>query len=491
MHRSSVVCGYPSGLVSRYLPHCGLGLAKGKGVDVSDTSTASASNELSRSLRPRHMFMITVGGIIGAGLFVGSSAAIAAAGPAIVVTYIITGALLLLVMRMLGEMAVSNPQVRSFTEFARLGLGNWAGFSVGWLYWFFWVVVIPIEVIAAANILSELGFTMPTWQTGLLLMVMMTAVNLTSARSFGEFEFWFSSIKVGAILAFILIAAAHVSGLSATPATGFGNLTAYGGFAPNGYVVVIAAVTTVIFSMMGTEVVTIAAAESTEPAKSVARMTSSIVGRIMLFYVGSLTMIVAVVPWTDIVPGQSPFTAALDAMQIPLASTIMSFVILTAVLSCLNSCYYICSRVLFVLAEKGDAPRWLVKLNPRRVPSRSVILGSVAGLAGVVAQLYSPNGVFAFLVNASGALILMIYLTMAVSQVRLRRQAIANGQEPSMKMWLFPWLSYLAIAAITAVLVAMAATPSLRSQFWTSMISVAVALGAYAWLARRRTHKKS
>lgn len=432
------------------------------------------------------MFMITVGGIIGAGLFVGSSAAIVAAGPAIVLTYILTGALLLLVMRMLGEMAVANPQVRSFTEFARLGLGNWAGFSVGWLYWFFWVVVIPIEVIAAANILNELGFTMPTWQSGCLLMVVMTLVNLTSARSFGEFEFWFSSIKVGAILAFILVAAAHVSGLSGAPAVGLGNLTAHGGFAPNGIVVIIAAVTTVIFSMMGTEVVTIAAAESTEPAKSVARMTSSIVGRIMLFYVGSLTMILAVVPWTDIVPGQSPFTAALDAMQIPLASTIMSFVILTAVLSCLNSCYYICSRVLFVLAEKGDAPRWLVKLNPRRVPSRSVILGSLAGVAGVGAQLWSPNGVFAFLVNASGALILMIYLTMAVSQVRLRRQAIAEGRELSMKMWVFPWLSYLAIAGIAAVLIAMAITPALQTQFWTSMVSVAVVLAAYWVVTRRR-----
>ena len=454
----------------------------------SPAATNATDTALSRTLRPRHMFMITIGGIIGAGLFVSSSAAIAVTGPAVVLTYLLTGILLLMVMRMLGEMAVSHPEVRSFTEFARLGLGNWAGFSVGWLYWFFWVVVIPIEVIAAANILAELGLTVPTWQSGLVLMVAMTAVNLTSARSFGEFEFWFSSIKVSAIIAFILVSAAHVTGLYGESAPGLTNLTAHGGFAPNGTLVIIATVTTVIFSMMGTEVVTIAAAESSEPAKSVARMTSSIIGRIMLFYVGSLIMIVAVVPWNSIVPGQSPFTAALDAMQIPYASTIMSVVILTAVLSCLNSCYYICSRVLFVLAEKGDAPRWLVKLNPRRVPSRSVMLGSVAGLLGVIAQYYSPDGLFAFLVNASGALILVIYLTMVISHVRLRRQAIAASLPLAMPMWWFPWLSYLTMAAIAAVLLAMALTPALQSQFWTSALSIAVALGAYAVVAHRRSN---
>jgi len=454
----------------------------------SPAATNTSDTALNRTLRPRHMFMITIGGIIGAGLFVSSSAAIAVTGPAVVLTYLLTGILLLMVMRMLGEMAVSHPEVRSFTEFARLGLGNWAGFSVGWLYWFFWVVVIPIEVIAAANILAELGLTVPTWQSGLVLMAAMTAVNLTSARSFGEFEFWFSSIKVSAIIAFILVSAAYVAGLYGESSPGIANLTAHGGFAPNGTLVIIATVTTVIFSMMGTEVVTIAAAESSEPAKSVARMTSSIIGRIMLFYVGSLIMIVAVVPWNSVVPGQSPFTAALDAMQIPYASTIMSVVILTAVLSCLNSCYYICSRVLFVLAEKGDAPRWLVKLNPRRVPSRSVMLGSVAGLLGVVAQYYSPDGLFAFLVNASGALILVIYLTMVISHVRLRRQAIAANLPLAMPMWWFPWLSYFTMAAIAAVLLAMALTPALQSQFWTGALSIAVTLGAYAVVAHRRSN---
>ena len=449
-------------------------------------ATPAETYSLSRSLRPRHLTMIAIGGIIGAGLFVGSSAAIAGAGPAILVTYAVTGFLVLLVMRMLGEMAVGMPQVRSFTEFARVGLGDWAGFSVGWLYWFFWVVVVPVEAIAGAVII-EGWIAMPTWQIGVVLMVIMTAVNLLSARAYGEFEFWFSSIKVSAIIAFILVAAAHVFGLVSGPAPGFSNLFAHGGFAPNGALAALAAVTTVIFSMMGAEIVTIAAVESAEPARAVARMSSSVIVRILLFYVGSILMVLCIVPWNQVVPGASPFTLALDTLHIPYASTIMAWIILTAVLSCLNSAFYVCSRVLFVLASKGDAPRWLVQTNRRLVPSRSVMLASVAGFAGVIAAILSPSRVFAFLLNASGALIVYIYLAIALSQIRVRRQAEREGRPLALPMWLFPWLSYLAIAGMAAVLVAMAITPARAIEFWTSAISVAVALAAYGVVRRNRT----
>ena len=448
-------------------------------------ATPAETYSLSRSLRPRHLTMIAIGGIIGAGLFVGSRAAIAGAGPAILVTYALTGFLVLLVMRMLGEMAVGMPQVRSFTEFARVGLGDWAGFSVGWLYWFFWVVVVPVEAIAGAVII-EGWIGLPTWQIGVVLMVIMTAVNLLSARAYGEFEFWFSSIKVSAIIAFILVAAAHAFGLMAGPAPGLSNLFAHGGFAPNGALAALAAVTTVIFSMMGAEIVTIAAVESAEPARAVARMSSSVIVRILLFYVGSILMVLCIVPWNQVVPGESPFTLALDTLHIPYASTIMAWIILTAVLSCLNSAFYVCSRVLFVLASKGDAPRWLVQTNRRLVPSRSVMLASVAGFAGVIAAILSPSRVFAFLLNASGALIIYIYLAIAVSQIRVRRQAEREGRAPALPMWLFPWLSYLAIAGMAAVLVAMAITPARAIEFWTSAISVAVALAAYGVVRRNR-----
>ncbi len=451
--------------------------------DLSVTASQD-QNELSRSLRPRHVAMITIGGIIGAGLFVGSSVAIAAAGPAILVSYVLTGLLILLVMRMLGEMAVEMPQVRSFTEFTRAALGNWAGFSIGWLYWYFWVIVIPVEAIAGATIIQR-WLPLPSWQIGTALMALMTGVNLMSARAYGEFEFWFASIKVAAIVTFILAVGAYACGYHSPGGPTFSTLVAYGGFAPRGPFAVLAAVTTVIWSMMGAEVVTIAAAESPEPARAVARMTSTIISRILIFYVGSIFVISSVVPWTEVVPGQSPFTLALDHIHFPYASTLMAAVILTAVLSCLNSSFYIASRVLFVLAGRGDAPRWLVRTNRRHVPARAVLLASAVGFAGVMAAVLSPTVVFAFLVNSSGAIIAVIYLAIAVSQVRTRRAREAAGASaPALPMWLFPWLSYLAIVGMLAVLIAMALTPSHRAEFWTSVISMVVALLAFVVFRR-------
>jgi len=232
--------------------------------------------------------------------------------------------------------------------------------------------------------------------------------------------------------------------------------------------------------------VTIAAAESPEPARAVARMTSSIISRIVLFYVGSVFVITCVVPWTEVVPGQSPFTLALDHIRFPYASSFMAAVILTAVLSCLNSSFYIASRVLFVLASRGDAPHWLVRTNKRHVPARAVLLAGVFGFAGVMAAILSPSVVFAFLVNSSGAIIAVIYLAIAVSQLRTRKAREASGAPPPvLAMWLFPWLSYLAIAGVLAVLIAMAITPSHRAEFWTSVISISVALLAYLALRHR------
>src|SRR5580700_6679706 len=445
--------------------------------------------ELSRSLQPRHVTMISIGGIIGAGLFVSSSAAIAATGPAIVLSYLITGLLVLLVMRMLGEMAVANPQVRSFTEFARLGLGPWAGFVAGWLYWYFWMIVVPVEAIAGANILHGwLG--LPSWLLGIVLMGIMTGVNLMSARSYGEFEFWFASIKVAAILVFIALGAAFACGFTSGTGPTFGNLSNYGGFVPKGWVAVLAGAVTVYFSLTGAEITTVAAAESKEPARAVAQMSSTVIVRILTFYVGSVLLIVSVVPWVNIHPGESPFTLALTTMQFKWASLAMSAIILTAVLSCLNSAFYVCSRVLFVLAEHGDAPQWLVQLNARRVPTRSVWMGSIAGVLGILAAISSNQTVFAFLVNASGALIVFVYMIIAGAQIRLRREREARGEPaPALTMWLFPWASYAAIAGMAAVLIAMAFTPGDMSQeLWSSVLALAVAVAAFLAVdARRRT----
>lgn len=447
---------------------------------------APAKHELSRSLKGRHLTMISIGGIIGAGLFVSSSTAIIAAGPAVFISYATCGLMILFIMRMLGEMATALPQVRSFTEFARAGLGDGAGFVVGWLYWYFWVMVVPVEAIAGAKILQHwLPFS--SLPIGIGLMSVMTAVNLMSARSYAEFEFWFASIKVAAILVFIAIAASHAFGWVGTQGPTFGNLTAYGGFAPHGWIAVLAAVPTVFFAMTGAEIVTIAAAESAQPARAVSRLSTQVIWRILFFYVGSIFLIVSVTPWTLVRSGESPFTLALDTLHVPFAGTIMSAIILTAVLSCLNSAFYVSSRVLFILADRGDAPQALVRLNARRVPVGSVLICALAGFLGILAATKAPQKVFDFLVSSFGALIVFVYIAICVAQIALRyRRERAAEPPPPLRMWLFPFLSYLVIAAMAAVLVAMAFTPSQQDDLKASCVTLLVAVLAYLIVKRVR-----
>ena len=452
------------------------------------TADPTTSPQLSQALQARHISMISIGGMIGAGLFVGSSAAIIATGPAIVLSFLLAGGLIVLVMRMLAEMAVTLPGIRSFTEFTRAGLGDGAGFVVGWLYWYFWIIVVPVEAIAGARIINEWLPQFAQWQIGAALMAVMTAVNLMSARSYGEFEFWFASIKVAAILVFILLGASYVLGYSSPSGPTWANLTGHGGFMPFGPKSVLAGVITVFFSLTGAEITMIAAAESAQPSRAVAQMGNAVIGRILIFYVVSIFLIVAAVPWTLVRSGESPFALVLTQMNFAWVGLAMKVIILTAVLSCLNSAFYVCSRVMFMLAAHRDAPQALVVLNARGVPVRSVLLGTVAGLLGIFAQQLSPDRVFAFLVNASGALIVFIYMAIALSQIRLRqRRERTGGPAPPILMWGFPLLSYLAIGALLAVLAAMALTDAHEAEFWISLLTLGTAIGAYFLVSRLRS----
>jgi GABA permease len=279
--------------------------------------------------------------------------------------------------------------------------------------------------------------------------------------------------------------------LTSHPGNMFANLTGQGGFTPHGWIAVFATVPTVFFAMTGAESVTIAAAESTNPVRAVAKMSGTVIWRILIFYVASILLIVSVTPWSAIRSGESPFTAALVAMRIPLAGTIMSAIILTAVLSCLNSAFYLSSRVLFVLASNRDAPRLLVRLNSRRVPVISVAIGSMAGVLGVVAATQAPQRVFDFLVSSSGAIMVFVYAITAIAQIRLRRVRERSGAAvPAISMWLFPYWSVGVVCAMGAVLVAMAWTPNLRSDLEMSGVSLLLAVISYVLVRRHRIHVK-
>ena len=341
------------------------------------------------------------------------------------------------------------------------------------------VITGPVEAIAGANILHGWFPQFSLLELGIGLMAVMTGVNLMSARSYGEFEFWFSSIKVAAIIVFIALAGAYALGFTSPQGQTFGNLTSHGGFLPHGFVAVLAGAVTVFFSLTGAEITVVAAAESSEPTRAVARMSTSVIVRVLTFYVGSILLIVSVLPWDTVKVGESPFAEALMTMHFGWATMAMSAIVLTAVLSCLNSAFYVCSRVLFVLAEHGDAPQALVRLSSRRVPVNSVWMSALAGVLGIIAETQAPQAVFAFLVNASGALIVFVYMMVTMAQIRLRRERErAGAPAPAVQMWLFPWASYAAIAAMVIVLVAMAFT-GMAKDLYASMVTLVVAIIAY------------
>src|SRR5688572_27925 len=438
---------------------------------------------LQPGLKRRHMTMISLGGIIGAGLFVGTGPILNQAGPATVLTYLLTGGILILIMRMLGEMAVAQPTVGSFSDYARMALGNWAGFSIGWLYWYFWAIVVGFEATVAASILGQYIPNVAPWLIALILVLLLTATNLYSVGSYGEFEFWFAGIKVVAIIIFIVLGALFVIGLWPGNSPGLSNLYAKGGFFPNGPLAMFSGVATVIFAFVGAEIVTIAAAESNEPGRNVARATNAVIYRVLLFYVVSVFFVACIVPWNtgfteDII--KSPFTLAFERIGIPGSGTLMNFVVLTAVLSVLNSSLYTTSRMLFALTRHNDAPQFFLNTTRRGVPIWAILAGTSVGYVSVVIYYFAPASVFTWLINASGAVAIFVYLLIAISELVMRRRIEReNPERLRLKMWFYPWLTYLSIGTMVAVLVAMNFISSQRPLLIASLISLGVILLAY------------
>src|SRR5918912_942302 len=272
----------------------------------------AGGGDLHKGLKQRHLTMIAIGGVIGAGLFVGSGAIIGEVGPGAFLTYALTGVLIVMVMRMLGEMAAANPSTGSFADYARRSLGGWAGFSVGWLYWYFWVIVVGFEAVAGAGILQRWLPAVPLWVLALVLMVLMTTTNLFSVASYGEFEYWFAGVKVATIAVFIVLGSLFVLGLWPGRNLDFSNLTAHGGFVPHGVGTIFSGIVIVVFSFVWAEIATIAAAESADPHRAVVKATNSVIFRVLFFFVGSIFLLVTILPWNSPELGSSPYVSALD-----------------------------------------------------------------------------------------------------------------------------------------------------------------------------------
>ncbi|MGW8955518.1 amino acid permease [Streptomyces sp. NPDC055709] len=447
---------------------------------------------LQAGLKNRHLSMIAIGGVIGAGLFVGSSSGIATAGPGILLSYALVGTLVVFVMRMLGEMSAANPASGSFSAHADRALGRWAGFSIGWLYWFFWVVVLAVEATAGAVILEGWVPAVPQWAWALIVMMVLTVTNLGSVGSYGEFEFWFAGIKVVAIAGFIVVGGLAVFGLLPgvdSTGAGLGNLTDHGGFLPHGPGAILTGVLLVVFSFMGSEIATLAAGESEDPQRAVTKSTNSVMWRIAVFYLGSIFVVVTLLPWNDpSIKEKGSYVAALDSLGIAHAGQIMNVIVLTSVLSCLNSGLYTASRMAFSLGERGDAPESFATTSKRGAPLPAVLASVAFGFVAVFFNYAYPDSVFLFLVNSSGAVALFVWLVICFSQLRMRRIIEAEApQKLVVRMWLYPYLTWATIAVIVFVLGYML-TDTEHSGRETVLLSLLVAaLVVTVALVRRRT----
>lgn len=449
-----------------------------------------SSTELRPALSKRHLTMISMGGTIGAGFFVGLSGLIVVAGPAAIVTTAIAGIIVYLVMRMLGEMAVARPSTGSFVDYARMALGRWGGFAAGWLYWYFWVIVAGIEAVVGGELIARWVPSIPQWLTSVVILGAMVAVNMLSVKSFGEAEYWFAGIKVAVIVAFIIAGGAYVAGLwtgASDHAPDVSNLWLHDGFVPNGVSSIFVGVVTVIFSMTGAELVTIAAAESAHPADAIRRTTQTVVVRILAFFVISTALLVTILPWDDYQAGVSPFITALDAMGVPGAADILNFIVLVAVLSCLNSGLYTASRMIFTQGRNGDAPAWMTRVNHRGVPTGGILFSALVGFICIGAGYIWPDTIFLYLVNSSGAVVLFVYVLIGISQIKLRpeleREAADRGGL-SFKMFGWPVVPALVTGLIVVILLAMGIRTETRAEFLQSLVSLAVVVGIGLFLQK-------
>jgi GABA permease len=427
---------------------------------TTEENTLSTSSTLKNGLKTRHLTMISIAGVIGGALFIGSGPVIYHTGPAAILAYGAGGILVMLIMRMLGEMAVAHPDSGSFSTYADIAIGRWAGFSIGWLYWYFWALLMGWEAYVAGKILNNWFPMVPIWGYMLAVTIALVIINLMDVKNYGEFEFWFALIKVVAIVLFLIVgslAIMHLWPWGQADAKGWSHLSNQG-FMPHGISAVITALLGVMFAYIGAEIVTVAAAESSHPATEIRKATKSVVWRIILFYVGSIFITVCLIPYNDphlSDPTWGTYSVVLTSLGIPQARHIVNFVVLTSVLSCFNSALYTCSRMLYSLAKRGDAHRIMTYISKKGSPQIGVLISCIFTLFAVYLTATAKMNVYDVLLTATGTIALYVYLAISFSQLFLRKKLEKEGQTLTFKMWCFPWLTYLVIGLIIASIITM------------------------------------
>lgn len=438
---------------------------------------------LGHGLKVRHLTMMGLGSAIGAGLFLGTGVGIAKAGPAVLLSYLVAGLVVVMVMRMLGELGSALPTTGSFADYARIGIGNWAGFVVGWLYWYMLIMVLGAEITGASKIMTGWLPSVPQWVIALAIVVVFAAVNLAKVANFGEFEFWFAAIKVAVISAFLVIGVLLIAGwLPGHEAVGMANLTHDGGFMPNGFSGVAAGLLVVAFAFGGIEIVTIAASESVDPKRAIAAAVRSVVWRIGVFYIGSVAVMVTLLPWQGADEG-SPFVRVLEMANIRGVAGFMEVVVVVALLSAFNANIYATSRMAFSLAHRGDGPKIMTRISATGVPVPAVLLSVFFGFVSVLLNWWLPDTLLTILLNAVGAALLVVWAFIVIAQLRIRPRLDREGVD-AVRMWAFPYLSWATLAALGAFVVLMLWDADARNQIFAVVAAVLILGGLY--LVRKR-----
>jgi L-asparagine transporter-like permease len=396
-----------------------------------------------------------MGGAIGTGLFLGSGFAVGLAGPAVIISYCLGVGICLIMMSALSEMTVVHPTAGSFGVFAEKYINPWAGFTIRYTYWACQVIAIGGEVTAAA-IYTQFWFPhVPMWIFAALYAIVLIALNMTSVKNFGSFEYWFAMIKVAAIVLFIILGISYAfTGFGHSTPVGLTNLVSHGGFFPHGISGVFKAMLIVVFSFYGVEVIAVTAGEAKDPGTSVPKAMKAMVFRLSSFYILAIALIVMIVPWTKAGIGQSPFVTVFTGTGLPYAAGIMNFVVLTAALSSMNTNLYLTGRMLFSLSRSGFAPKVFGKLTKQGSPRNAILVSTIGLIAAAILTVYFANSAYLYLFGISIFGGITVWIMILITLLFFRKKREKAGLPPSkIQMPGYPWLPIIGIIALVAILI--------------------------------------
>jgi AAT family amino acid transporter/D-serine/D-alanine/glycine transporter len=454
--------------------------------------TGGDSTALRRGLRARHIQLIAIGGTIGVGLFLGSAHALRVAGPALILSYAVVGLVVFFIIRALGELMIYRPVSGSFASYAEEFCGPFAGFVTGWSYWFMWIVVAMAELTAIGIYVGYWFPAVPQWASALCALAVLYGLNLLAVRAFGEVEFWFALIKVVTIVGLILTGTFIITfGVGPLgPTASFTNIWKFGGLFPFGFVAALQTVQIVTFAYAGIEMIGVTAGEAENPAVVLPRATNSIILRIILFYIGSLVVILALVPWNQLVENVSPFVFLFEKMGLPAAAAIINMVVITAAMSSCNSGVFTTGRMLFSLGERGHAPRVFQSLNRRSVPALGIHASAAVMLLGVGLNYLVPKSTFVWLTSITLVGSLWTWVMIMICHLRYRSRVQRNAARAvTYRMPGAPYANWLVLLFLAAVCVMLGTDPDTRVALIVGPVWFALLGMGYA--ARRRRESAS